>query len=46
VTDWSAHIDVLMGAGVLILSLIFVNIKLYSKIKKVEKLLGMKYGIN
>ena len=45
-TDWSGHIDVLVGAGAIILILAFVNIILYSKIKKVEKLLGMKDGIN
>jgi len=32
-TDWSGHIDALLGAGVIILIQAIVNIVLYKKIK-------------
>jgi len=46
VTDWSGHIDALVGAGIIIFILAFVNIKLYSKIKRVEqKVFNKKYWL-
>ena len=33
VTDWSGHIDVLVGAGIIILIQAIVNIVLYKKIR-------------
>ena len=36
-TDWSVHIDALVGAVIIILVQAFVNYKLYSKIKKIQK---------
>ena len=41
-TDWSGHIDALVGAGIIILVQAFVNYKLWSKIKKVQKNLENK----
>ena len=41
-TDWSGHIDALVGAGLIILLQAFVNYKLWSKIKKVQKNLENK----
>ena len=41
-TDWSGHIDALVGAGIIILVQAFVNYKLWSKIKKAQKNLENK----
>jgi hypothetical protein len=41
-TDWSGHIDALVGAGLIILVQAFVNYKLWSKIKKVQQNLENK----
>ena len=41
-TDWSGHIDALVGAGLIILLQAFVNYKLWSKIKKVQQNLENK----
>lgn len=41
-TDWSGHIDALVGAGIIILVQAFVNYKLWSKIKKVQQNLENK----
>ena len=41
-TDWSGHIDALVGAGIIILLQAFVNYKLWSKIKKVQQNLENK----
>ena len=45
-TDWSGHIDALVGAGLIILVQAFVNYKLYSKIKKVQKQLEQDNDLN
>ena len=41
-TDWSGHIDALVGAVIIILVQALVNYKLYSKIKKVQQNLENK----
>ena len=41
-TDWSGHIDALVGAGIIIVVQAFVNYKLWSKIKKAQKNLENK----
>jgi hypothetical protein len=35
VTDWSGHIDVLVGAGIIILAQILFNILIYKRIKSI-----------
>ena len=45
-TDWSGHIDALVGAGILIIFPAVVNYKLFSKIKKIQKQLEQDNDLN
>ena len=45
-TDWSGHIDALVGAGILIIFQAVVNYKLFSKIKKIQKQLEQDKDLN
>ena len=44
-TDWSGHIDVLVGMTILIFIQAFVNILIYNKFRRIDKFMKHIRGV-